>query len=516
MTATIDGDTRPAEEDEVAGPLQASDTQFVHVTVWADTSSYDLELHLYSPIVEVIPDAIEQMIASLDADGKSSRWLRATGVQWCLAKGATGTMLDSSTTLEDAGIEFGNTLHLRKRRRTEGPPMWRDDVAQGAAEVSKQHFELLEPADTRRMAVLGYPLAVLALVILGAVSLRPLPESRWVSVGVLAFLAFVSAAVATVLYRSYVDAESPGEKYTDVAASLTVTTYFAAVGAAFLAVPRDVGIWHVAVAGAALLGVAIAMSALTVKRPAGVHIGAGAAGAVLALVGCLHLVVPISGQAAAALVMWLSGLVIMIAAGLSRSTSGVELQQVAATGEPLVRDENASVVAVSRKSTSSQAIEDMINSHAKVVVSFQSLVGLMVAMSVLLPIASAFAGAQTRQYEWYLFGATLGIAAATFAFGRTMALRAASVPPMIAGPLMWISYLVGRALSDTAIPMAVLAAGAGIFAVVTYVAATGAIARKKIKSPITKKNLTRIAQFGGLVALPLIGFICEIWRIRNH
>lgn len=490
-----------------------NDRTFISVSVHARDIAFGCKVHVHTPVVALIPQLRETLLAQCGDRPEVREYLTTEQVEWALEYGPIRSRVDSDATLEEAGVLPGTDLYLTHRSRTESYPVLRDDVAEGAAEVSKRMFSVLEARDTRRMGVVAIPVVVGAASavglasVLGGVAVGPL---RWVVVAVLAAIAAMCASVAGVLSRGY-------DEYGDVSAALSVGTYLAAAAAAASGVPRAPGVWHLLAAGAVVTTTAVLLWTLTGNRPAALHTGVITAGAATVVVGLLHLLLPVSSQAVAAQLVAAAVAVMVWSTQASRLVGGVQVAYIPTTGEPLVNPDSGAVHEVSKKSTSAAAIEAMLNQENRVTVTLWALVGMVVSASVMLVASAAASGYFTVHYEWQTLALVIASAVAAVAVGRGMVVRAASVPMVAAGPLAVTAYLVARAVSPHPAGPSVIAAGLVPLLVIVLLSAIWAIRSQGMHSPIGKRRLELLAAVAVAVILPLLAFIMELWsRFRSH
>lgn len=486
-----------------------SDTTFVAVNVHARDSSFQCKVHAHTSIVALLPQLREHLRGL--ASGATRDYLVTEHVEWALEAGPIRGRLDSEKTLDEAGVAPGTDIYLTHRTRTESYPVLRDDLADGTAEVSKRLFAVIDGSDTRRLGVITLPAAIAAIgaigifdVLAGDVGVR-----WWVSGG-LGVLALMCAMVAVVLTRTR-------ENYGDVAGSLCVATYLATAGAAMVGVPRSLGVWHLTTVGASVATIAVVLWALTGNRPARLHVGVTAVAVGAVLIGVLHTKVSVSSQAVAAQMIFVALAVILWATQTSRMVGRVLVNYIPTTGEPLINRQDMSVAQVSRKSTSGAAIESMLNQEARVIETLNAMIGMVTAAGVTMAVSAFCGGYFTYTFEWHMFALVAAAAVVVIAVGRGLVIRAASLPLMVCGPVIWVAYLSGRALSPTRADNTVLLAGAAPLLIAVLLSAIWSIRQQTMNSPISKRRLERIATIAVIVVPPLLFLIMDGWsRVRNR
>ena len=487
-----------------------SDTTFIAVNVHARDTSFQCKVHAHTSVVSLLPQLRAQLL-NIVKTGPSADYLTDIRVEWALEAGPIRDRLDPEETLDQAGITPGSDLYLTHRTRTESYPVLRDDLADGTAEVSKRMFAVLDGRDTRRLGALTFPLAVAAVSIIGISDVLTAGEgSRWVVFGALVALVAMCASVAAVLDRTRTN-------FADVSAGLCVASYLAAGSAALLAVPRDLGVWHLTTVAAAVGTLAVLLASLTGNRPAGLHVGVGAVALSAVLVGLLHMALPVSSQAVAAQLVFTALLVILWCTQTSRLVGRVRVNYIPTTGEPLLRRKDMTVAAVSRRSTSASAIESMLNQEARVIETLNALIGMVAAAGLALVVAAGAGGYFTAQYEWHMFALVATAALVVVAVGRGLVVRAAALPLMISGPLAWTAYLIGRALSQTPANPAVLLAGTIPLLIGLLLSAIWAIRAQTLHSPLSKRRLEILATLAVVTVFPLLVLIMDGWsKVRNR
>lgn len=491
-----------------------SDVSFVAVNVHAHSSSFQCKLHAHTPVATLLPQLREQFLAQCSGNDPLREYLTAQRVEWALEAGPIRDRVDAESTLDEAGIIPGSDLYLTQRSRTENYPVLRDDVAEGAAEVSKRVFTVLDSRDTRRMGAFALPFAVGATSLVGVASVLGGNGGnsilRWSVVAALAALAVMCASVAAVLSRSH-------SVYSDVSAALCVSAYLAAGAAAMAGVPRALGVWHLTTVGAAVATVVVVLWSITGNQPSGLHVGVATVAASAVIVGLLHVVVPVSSQAVAAQLVFLAALVMVFATPLARAVGGVRVNYIPTTGEPLVRQDDMTVHQVSKRSTSALAIEAMLNQENQVITTLRALIGMVAAAAVLLVGSAAAAGYFTRDYEWHMFALIGAATVASVAIGRGLVIRAASIPLLVAGPAAATAYLVGRALSPHRVDPTVLVAGVAPLLVFVLLSAIWAVRAQTMHSPLGKRRLEFAATVAVVTMFPLLVLIMEGWsKVRNR
>lgn len=189
-----------------------SDVSFVAVNVHARDSAFGCKLHAHTPAAALIPQLRDQFLARAGGNDPLRDYLTAERVEWALEYGPIRERIDPEKTLDEAGVKPGTDVYLTRRTRTESYPVLRDDVAEGAAEVSKRVFTVLDGRDTRLLGALALPFAVGAASLVGVADVLSTDRGlRWLIVAGLAALAIMCASVAAVLTRSregYTDRKS--------------------------------------------------------------------------------------------------------------------------------------------------------------------------------------------------------------------------------------------------------------------------------------------------------------------
>lgn len=487
-----------------------SDTTFVAVNVHARDTAFHCKLHAHTPVVELLPQLRKQFLDRAHG-GELGTYLTAERVEWALEVGPIRERIDPESTLDEAEIVPGADLYLTHRARTESYPVLRDDVAEGAAEVSKRLFTVIDGRDTRRLGTFALPFAVAAASVIGMGDvLSGDHEGRWIVLGALVALALMCASLAAVLSRT-------SGSYSDVSASLCVSAYLATAAAAVTGVPRELGVWHLTTAGAAVATVAVALWSLTDNRPPTLHVAVAAVSVSAVLVGLLHVAFSVSSQAVAAQMIFAAVLIIVWSTPFARAVGRMQVNYIPTTGEPLVRRAEMTVAQVSRRSTSGVAIESMLNQENRVITTLHALIGLVTAGGALLVVSAAAAGFFTTNYEWHMFALVAAAAVAAVAVGRGLVIRAAAFPLLVAGPLAATAYLAGRALSDHRADQTVLVAGTVPLLIFVLLAAIWSVRAQTLHSPLGKRRLEFLAIAAVATMFPLLVLIMDGWsKVRNR
>lgn len=487
-----------------------NDTTFTAVNVHVHGTDFQCKLHAHTPVMSLIQQVREQFNDMSESEALND-YLQAERVQWALEHGPVRRRLDPETTLDEAGIAPGADLYLTHRTRTESYPVLRDDVAEGAAEVSKRVFTVLDGGDTRRLGVMALPAAVTAVAAIGIADVFSVNvTARWPVVGVLVALTLMCASVAAVLSQVR-------EDYADLAGSLCVCSYLAAAAAAIVAVPREPGVWHLTTAGAAVATLVAILWPLTKQRPAALHVGVGVTAFCGVFVGVTHTALAVSSQAVTAQLIFVATAVLVCGTQIARQVGKVRVNYIPTTGEPLLNRSELTVAQVSRRSTSGVAMEAMLNQETRVITTLQSLIGMVAAAGAVLVVSAAAGGYFTHDYEWHMFALVSAAAIAAVAVGRGLVIRAASVPLMVAGPLAAAAYLTGRCLSPHPADVTVLVAGAAPLLIFVLISSIWAVRSQALHSPLGKRRLEIVATAAVVTMFPLLVLIMEGWsRVRNR
>lgn len=474
-----------------------NDTTFTAVNVHVHGTDFQCKLHAHTPVVSLMQQVREQF-ATLSKSEELDSYLQAERVSWALEYGPVRRRLDPETTLDEAGVAPGADLYLTHRTRTESYPVLRDDVAEGAAEVSKRLFTVLDSGDTRRLGVMALPAAVTAVAAIGVAEVFAVSTSaRWPVAGLLIALTLMCASVASVLSQVR-------EDYTDLAGSLSVCSYLAAAAAAVVAVPREPGVWHITTAGAAVATLVAVLWPLTKQRPAALHVGAGVVAFCGVFVGVAHIALTVSSQAVAAQLIFVATVAVVWGTQISRQVGKVRVNYIPTTGEPILNRSELTVAQVSRRSTSGASIEAMLNQETRVITTLQALTGMVTAAGAVLVIAAGAGGYFTSSYEWHMFALVSAAAIAAVAVGRGLVIRSASVPLMVAGPVAAAAYLIGRCLSPNPADVAVLAAGAAPLVTFVLISSIWAVRAQVLHSPLGKRRLELVATAAVVTMFPLL------------
>jgi type VII secretion integral membrane protein EccD len=486
-----------------------NDTTFVAVNVHVRDTEMHCKLHAHTSVLS-LTEQLQEHFLELVSREDDEKYLKSERVQWALEYGPIRRRLDPEVTLDAAGVTPGADLYLTHRTRTESYPVLRDDIAEGAAEVSKRMFDVLDGRDTRRMGVIALPAATVLVCLIGLADVFSVRSGDRLAVAViLGVLAVMSMSMAAVLSRVR-------EGYGDLAGALCVAAYISAAFGAFVAVPREPSIWQVTTAGAAVGVVVAVLAPVTKNRPASLHVGVGAAVVCLVALGVVRSAISSSSQAVAAQLIFLSAVLMCCGPPISRMVGRLRGNYIPTTGEPLVTSEET-VAKVSKRSTSGHAIEAILNQEDRVRTTIHALVGMMSAAACLLVGASAAGGYFTRSYEWHMFVLVAASAVVSVAVGRGLVLRSASWPLLVSGPTAAAVYLVGRFMSPHPADVGVVLAGAVPLLVFTVVSSIWAVRAKSLHSPIEKRRLEIIATLAVISMFPLVVLIMESWsRVRNR
>lgn len=485
-----------------------NDTTFMAVRVQLRSSEMHCKLHAFTPVM-LLADQLREHFLELVSSESDEQYLKAERVQWALEHGPARRRLDPETTLDAAGVLPGADLYLTHRTRTESYPVLRDDVAEGAAEVSKRRFSVVDSTDTRRLGVVAIPAtaAFVALMCLASV-FSVSQSSRLVASITLGVLAAMCMPMAAVLARLRTG-------FADLAASLAVAAYICTAAGAFVAVPRTPGLWHVTTAGSAV-GVAVAILAPAMRnRPAALHVGVGTAAVCAVLIGVARTLDPVSSQAVAAQLIFLAAVTMAYGTGIARTIGRLRGNYIPTTGEPLVT-EKETVAKVSKRSTSGNAIEAILNQEERVDTTLRALIGMVSAAGAVLVVAGFIGGYFTRSYEWHMFALVAAAAVVATAIGRGLVIRAASLPLMVSGPATAAAYLIGRCVSPHPAEFQVVVAGAAPLLLAILVSVIWTVRATSRHSPVEKRRLEAVATLAVIAIFPLMVLIMETWPKVRH
>lgn len=487
------------------------DSTFVSVNIRADKLAFAGKVHIRTPVSDLIHDILRDFRREAVTDRSDVSYLNAQGVSWALEYGPTRKLIPLDMTLEEVDIRNGSTLYLTHRQSTESYPILRDDIAEGAVDVSKREFPIVEAKDTRTAALFAFPAtaAIMALTGLGLIS-GDASVFRWPAVGVLGLIAFMTAALAVVLYQK------PEDKNEDIAASLSVSAYIAAAAAGICAIPRDMSIWHIATAGAAVVTLMTILILASGNRPARLHVGVGVLAITSIVIGGLQYLINTSTQGLAVEFMAAAAVLMIWSTKSSRNIGGVQVNYIPTLGEPMQDRATLSVAEVSRNSGSKGALESMMNRETNVIAATNAMIGQAYACSAMSIVAATVAGWHTASYEWPLFAYVAAICIIMLSVSRAVAIRGVALPLLAAGVGTWAGYMVGRVQAD--IPPSPLLIGlASIILVVgVVVGSMWAIRKRRMHSPLRKRDLGWIAALAILSIGPLLVFIVGLLgRIRG-
>lgn len=509
---------------------------FLRTSIVLNDSSHDIQIHAHEPVSTTVYEVLRCLKEDFIEKGRDTAWLEDPDVSWTLERYGR-RQLDMDKTLAEQGLYDGTRLYLVKNASNETYPLLDDDlteaVARGSERVPEWRYDLNGiTLANHSLAALGIGLSTAAVLGLGWAARLP-DIAHYGAAAALLLAAIVATALAVPLSKTK-DLSLPN--------SLAVAGYAMVAAAAFTAIPRPPGLWHIPVVASAVIIYGIIFKVLA-PNLIEVHAAALSAFVPVLVIGvitlCLEMFAPsyVYGMSpTAGQVMFLALLILVYAPTLSMSLGKIPTPEVKTAGQGVHGDDSDNLHRVSRgagddpnrpalhdvnvASSGREATERIINRDQQVADAHRYLVGLLIGSCSAIAVSAAFLGygvSALGKHYWLVFAFAMVTAVCMFNHGRTYRPADARRTIYVASGATVVSYLGGLVVSDPSGNVYQIVAGAALVTVYVLVGCLWSLAQKTIKSPLTQRKLELLDAGFFLLPLPLLAFIMDAWTlIRNR
>lgn len=484
----------------------AQATRYVRTSIVMRECTVDVKLPGDTPVEDVVFELIRYLNTELLKQNRDTKWLQEADAYWSLELFG-GTQLDGDRGLWEQGVRDGVRLWLVKDAKNEKYPALIDDSAESVADYQEVFPDWRYEVDGIRFAVaaLGVLSGFLSLAAVYFIGWAEPDDSvlRYPVVAFLAFVACLSIAVAGIVSKS--DRES-------LTSCMVISGYMSAASAAFLVIPRHPGMWHAAVACAAVL--VYGVIAYSVARTAAtVHAAFIVMALVPAIVMGINAFYESSPEVIGAQVGTVS-LLVMLGSRLPLSLAKVAPPYVPAPGEPLVDPSNEkSVVDISKNSSSRAVIESVINQKPQNELAHKYQTGILFGTAFLMAVSAFLSGYTVEDpFKWGVCVFWIGAAASVMSRARNYVDRTAHVLLLAGSGAIIASYIIALMVAHPYSNRDQILAAAVVSALVVMIGSLFAIGQKKLFSP-TRKFAMEIVE-RALYAVPVI--VLGIWLMEAY
>lgn len=469
----------------------------------------DLSMRVHDAIVNLIPYLRDQFAA----EDRDVTMLDDRTVRWQLVRGHS-TVLDSSQTLEAAGVRAGDKLSLQKTVAKETYAALIDDVPESIAQFQIERYKAWSDKATKVATGVIVPTVAfgLAVALIQYVVTRPIDLlQRGAIGGVLLALAFVGLLVAFRVNR-----KSPDGVTASAGGSVAACSGLIFLAAALVtAVPVHASLWHVV---AASVGVFTAALLLRVST-AGLEIVTYAAMVLSGVlgVGCgVSLLLPEdSVTQSAALSCGVGVIYLLFVSSAALRVANIPAPFVPTLGESYIDPNEKTDITQLPTSSSTQAIRSIINREQQTVDAHNAIVGMTLGGVLAIVVSlGAIAGSMDIDSTGVMC-VFMGVVVAAMLF------RGLSYDDMLTQAV----WLGGICLCGVVVPvmLAFSRSGDGVLLGVCGVVVASLVVlvfyvtrESKVTSPIVK-FVFEIIEFGCYVALfVLIAMIVDVWGIIRY
>jgi type VII secretion integral membrane protein EccD len=481
----------------------AQATRYVRTSIVMRDCTVDVQLPADTPVEDVVFELIRYLNSELVRQGRDASWLRDIDARWSLERFGRGQM-DEDSSLWEQGVRDGSRLWLVKDARNEKYPALIDDSAESVADYQEEFPDWRYEVDGVRFAIatLGMIAGFIALAATYFVGWAE-PDNtalRYPVVAALGLIAILGVAVAGVVDKS---------KNTALTSCLVISGYMCAASAAFLSIPRQPGMWHVATTGAVVL-VYGAVAAAVSKSAATVH----AAAIVIALVPTVVLVINafyLSPPAVIAAQVGTLALLVVLASRLPLGLASVAPPYVPAPGEPLAPNET-SISDVNRGSSSREVIESVINQKPQNELAHRYQTGILFGASLLMVVSAFISGFTVDNTKWGVFVFWVGVAVSVMNRSRNYVDRTAHIILLTASGLIMFGYISSLMLSHPYGNSEQILAAVLVTVFIALIGSLWAIGQKKLFSPTRRFHFEIVERI--FYAVPVI--VLGIWLMEAY
>lgn len=488
----------------------SSTTKFLRTSIVLSGADVviDVQLPAESRVEDVIFDLVRYLHDELSAQGRPTAWLLDSDAVWTLERFGR-RQLDNELSLAEQNLLDGDRIFLTKNARNETYPALIDDIAESVAKYQETFPEWKYDVDAVRFSAISLAVVSIALM-LGAGfmvswALEPDTSLRWPVVGGVAVLALLATVLAIPLVRG-------GER---LLGTSLLSVGYAGIGiAAFSAIPRTPGLWHLAVTSAVLLLFAAVVAPLA-PGPVRLHSGVMAGALPVVLISVANFFYLSPPYIIGAQVAMVAFIIILMSSRIAMMAAKVETPYVPAAGEALTRDET-SLGSVNRSSSSREVIESVINQKEQNYAAHQYLVGILSGTLSVIIGSAALSGFYVEDRRWYVFGFYVAVAMCLMYRARNDINRDVHSILLGAGLATAAAYGLGMVLSDPYGNIWQITAVAGAIAAATLVGSLWALSQRLIKAP-TVRRWFELIEFA-MYAAPAVwlGLLMDVYMIARN
>lgn len=469
----------------------------------------DVQLPAESPVEDVIFDLIRYLHDELSAQGRATDWLLDDDAVWKLERFGR-RQLSTEQSLTEQNVLDGERIYLTKDAGNETYPALIDDIAESVAKHQEFFPEWKYDVDAVRFAALTIGV-VGVLLTLGAgylVSwgLETDNAYRWSVVGALAAVTALCTTLSVPTLRG-------ADKL--LGTSLLSISYAGVATTVFSAIPRHPGLWHVAATAAALLVFSAIIIPLT-PGPARLHAGVVAGSLPVAVMSVVNYFYTSDTYIIGAQIAMFAFIIILMSSRVAMAAAKVETPYVPAAGEALNKDETT-LGAVSRKSSSREVIESVINQKEQSQAAHEYLFGILSGASVTIVGSSVVSGIFVDSRQWLLFGFYVSVSMCIMYRARNDINRDVHTLLLTAALSTIGAYTLALTVSHPYGNLWQIAASAGVIVAGSLVGSLWALSQKVIKAP-TVRRYFELVEFAMYAAPALwIGFLMDVYmKARNR
>jgi len=489
----------------------SSTTKFLRTSIvlaGADGAVIDVQLPAESRVEDVTYDLVRYLHDELSAQGRPAGWLLDSDAVWTLERFGR-RQLDNEQSLAEQNLLDGERIFLTKNARNETYPALIDDIAESVAKYQETFPEWKYDVDAVRFSAISLAVVGISLMLgagfLASWALETDTALRWPIVGALAAIALVCTALAVPLVRG-------GE---NLLGTSLLSLGYAGIGvAAFSAVPREPGLWHLAVTSAALLLFA-AIAAPLAPGPVRLHSGVMSAAAPVVLISIGNFFYLSPSYVIGAQVAMVAFILILMSSRIAMMAAKVETPYVPAAGEALTRDET-SLGSVNRSSSSREVIESVINQKEQNYAAHQYLVGILAGTLTVIVGSAALSGFYVDDRRWYLFGFYIAVSMCLMYRARNDINRDVHSILLGASIATPFAYGIAMAVGDPYGNLWQIAATTAAIAVATLVGSLWALSQRLIKAPTVRRwfELVEFAMYSAPAVW--LGLLMNVYMIARN
>lgn len=495
-------------------------TRYLRTTIVLSENAIDVQLPADSSVEDVIFELVRYLNEALNKQGYDTDWLLDADAVWTLELFGR-RQLDNEQTLAEQGVMDGTRLWLSKNAKNETYPALIDDIAESVAEGQEQFPKWTYAVDAVKFsAFLLGGLGIFGALLATYLACWGLPtdnSARYPLVGVMAGLMVLTSALSVPLVR--------GGSLLLGTAMLSIG-YVSAGSLAFIAIPREPGLWHLSTAGSVLLVYAVIMMGLT-PGPTKLHAGIISGAGVVTIISLINYFYTVSPAVIAIEIATLAYFIVLMSSKISMAAGKVETPYVPAAGEALTNDE-ATIGDVNRSATSAEVIESVVNQKEQSYAAHQYLLGLLIGNLTTITAAMWFAGTHmedrpisvffaTLNERWLVCMFALSVAAALLNRARNHIDRDVHFILLTSAVVIPAVYLGGLVFSGVRDNMPQIIATVAVVTAASIIGGLWTLGQRAIKSPTVRRYFELLEY--AVYAMPILwlGWLLDVYMIvRNR